>query len=166
MIEAILFWVFSGISILFALGVILNVRNTIYSALCLVGAMISIAVLFVMLNAEFLGVLQIMVYAGAIVVLFVFVIMLLNLRRGRFGAESQPFLKLVGVGLILAATVKLTGLLSGPRRGWPDLQDTFGTVGDVGLSLYTDYVLAVELAGALLLAGIVSAVILAKRSVD
>ena len=86
--EAALFYSFSGVAILSAIGLLVNVRNTVNAALSLVVCMLSLAVLFIMLNAEFIGVLQVMVYAGAIVVLFLFVVMLLNLRSGRMGSET------------------------------------------------------------------------------
>jgi NADH-quinone oxidoreductase subunit J len=164
--EQLLFWIFGGLSVASALGVVLNVRSTINAALCLVVTMVSLAVLFVMLHGEFVGVLQILVYAGAIVVLFVFVIMLLNLRGKAMGAEQQPALKVIGSLVVLAATAKLGGLLAAGQRSWAPVGDEFGSVRDVALVLYTDYVLAVWLAGVLLTAGIVSAVVLAKRSID
>ena len=81
-----LFWIFSGASIAGAVGVIANVRNTINAALSLVATLLSLAVLYFVLEAQFIGLIQIMVYAGAIVVLFLFVIMLLNLKGGPMGA--------------------------------------------------------------------------------
>jgi len=164
--EQALFYGMSGLAVLSAAGVVLNVRNTINAALSLVVTMLSLAVLFIMLHAEFIGVLQVMVYAGAIVVLFLFVIMLLNLRGGNMGAENQPVLKLVGAAVVIGATVKLTGVLSGPARDWPDVDPSFGQVRSIGLELYTDYLLAFEVAGVLLLAGIIAAVILAKKQID
>jgi NADH-quinone oxidoreductase subunit J len=164
--EQVLFWIFGGLSVFSATGVVLNVRNTINAALSLVVCMLSLAVLFIMLHAEFIGVLQVMVYAGAIVVLFLFVIMLLNLRGGVMGAETQPVLKVAGAGIVIAATAQLAALLRGPARPWPELPESFGQVRDVGLVLFTDYVLVFELAGVLLLTGIVAAVILAKKTID
>lgn len=164
--EGWLFWITSGVAVASAAGVVLNARNTVNAALSLVVCMLALAVLFVMLRAEFLGVLQVMIYAGAIVVLFLFVIMLLNLRGGTMGGERQPVLKLLGVGVVLAAGVQLALALRGPPRAWPEPEPEFGRVADVATALFTDYVLAVEAAGVLLLAGIVGAVILAKRSLD
>jgi NADH-quinone oxidoreductase subunit J len=164
--EQALFYGMSGIAVLSAAGVVLNVRNTINSALSLVVTMLSLAVLFIMLHAEFIGVLQVMVYAGAIVVLFLFVIMLLNLRGGNMGAESQPVLKLVGAAVVIGATVKLVAVLRGSPRDWPDVDPSFGQVRDIGMELYTDYLLAFEVAGVLLLAGIIAAVVLAKKQID
>ncbi len=164
--EQALFWIFSSLAVISAAGVVLNVRNTVNSALSLVVTMLSLAVLFIMLHAEFIGVLQIMIYAGAIVVLFLFVIMLLNLRGGQMGAETQPVLKLAAVAIVIGATVQLAALLRGPPLAWPELAEDFGQVRPIGLTLYTDYLLAFEVAGVLLLAGIVGAVILAKKKVE
>ncbi len=171
--EQNLFIFFSTVAILSALGVVLNLSNTVYAALSLVVSMLALAGLFVMLNAEFVGVLQVMIYAGAIVVLFLFVVMLLNLRGGEMAADRQPFLKLVGAGIVIAATVKLTSLLgaarsnpSGIQKDWMPVGPEFGSVRDIGLVLYTDYLLLFQVSGILLLAGIVAAVILAKQKVD
>ena len=165
-VEQVLFWTFGGLSVASAAGVVLSVRNTINAALSLVVTMLSLAVLFVVLHAEFIGVLQVMIYAGAIVVLCLFVIMLLNLRGASFGAESQPVLKLLAVAVVAVATVQLAALLRGPSGPWAEIPAGFGQVRAVGTALFTDYVLAFELAGVLLLAGIVGAVILAKKSLD
>jgi NADH-quinone oxidoreductase subunit J len=164
--EAALFYSFSIIAVAGALGVLLNVRNSINAALSLVVTMLALAVLFIMLNAEFIGVLQVMVYAGAIVVLFLFVVMLLNLRGGSMGAESQPVLKAVGALIVTAVSVKLALLLQLAPRPWPEISEEYGSVAQMGQVLYTDYLLAVQAAGVLLLAGIVGAVIMAKRSID
>jgi NADH-quinone oxidoreductase subunit J len=160
-----LFWMFGFISILGALGVLLNVRSTVHSALSLVVSLLGISGLFVLLQAELIGVLQVLVYAGAIVVLFVFVIMLLNLRGGRLGAENQPFMKIVGALIVFGAAVKLGAVLDAGGT-WPEVPRAFGTVENVAGVLYTDHLLAFEVSGILLLAGIVGAVALAKRELD
>ena len=164
--EQIVFYAFALIALLSAAGVVLNFRNSVYSALCLVVAMLALAVLFVMLQAQFIGVIQVMIYAGAIVVLFLFVIMLLNLTGGRMGAESQFFMKAIGAVVMLGASVQLVTILRGFRRPWPEVDEAYGTVREIGRILYSDYVLAFEVAGILLLAGVVGAVILAKRRID
>ena len=152
-----LFWIFSVGAVAAAAGVVLFVRNTINAALSLVATLLALAVLYFLLDAQFVALIQIMIYAGAIVVLFLFVIMLLNLRGGPMGADAQPVLKILGGALIAAATVKLAALLSGPQLPWAELP--------VGYALYGDYLLAFEVAGVLLLAGIVAAVVLAKRNI-
>jgi NADH-quinone oxidoreductase subunit J len=164
--ENAIFLVFSLLAIGSAAGVVLNTKSTINSALCLVVSMLSLAVLFVMLRAEFVGVLQVMVYAGAIVVLFLFVIMLLNLEDGEMGPLGQPVLKTIGGVVILGATIKLGMLLRAGPRMTPEVSETFGQVREIGLVLFTDYLLAFEVTGILLLAGIVAAVMLAKKTVD
>ena len=162
-VEQILFYIFGLLALISAAGVVLNFHNTIYAALSLVVSMLSLAVLFIMLHAEFIGVLQVMVYAGAIMVLFLFVLMLLNLTGGEMGAESQPLMKAAGTLLVLFAAVKLAAILAAFKIAWPDVGPEYGTVRELGVALYTDYVLAVEVSGVLLLAGIVGAVVLTKQ---
>jgi NADH-quinone oxidoreductase subunit J len=119
------------------------------------------------LEAQFVGLIQVMVYAGAIVVLFLFVIMLLNLRgSGAPNAEVHPLMKFVGVILTgVGALFVMSRLLTG-RAPWPDVDASYGTTRAIGEALYSDYVLSVQVAGVLLLAGILAAVVLAKKKVD
>ena len=162
-----LFWIFSVAALGGAVGVVGNVRNPINSALNLVVSMLALAGLYVVLDAQFVGLIQVMVYAGAIVVLFLFVIMLLNLRgSGTSGAEVQPLVKIAGVALVAFAGLFLVRVLASGRAPWPDVDPSYGTTRAIGEALYTDYVLAVQLAGVLLLAGILAAVVLAKKRVD
>ena len=162
-----LFWVFSVVSIASALGVVGSLRSPINSALSLVLSMLSLAGLYILLEAQFVGLIQVMVYAGAIVVLFLFVIMLLNLRgSGTDGAENQPITKAVGAIVVVGSVVWLSGRLAANRAPWPDVDPSYGTTRAIGEALYTDYALAVQVAGVLLLAGIVAAVVLAKKKVD
>jgi len=84
-----LFYFFAFVAIAGALGMLLNTKNTVAGALSLVATMISLGAIYVQLDAYFVGALQIMVYAGAILVLFLFVVMLLNLRHDSFGASGK-----------------------------------------------------------------------------
>ena len=161
--EVLLFWIFSIAAIGGALGMVVTVRNTVYSALWLVVSMLALACLFIMLNAQFVGLIQVMVYAGAIVVLFLFVVMLLNLTGGMMGAEEQPFLKFVGGAIVVAVSLQLASLLLRIDVPWPDVADDYGTTAVIGEALYTDYLLPFEVAAVLLLAAIVAALVLAKR---
>ncbi len=162
-----LFWIFSVLAIASSLGVIASLRSPINSALNLVVSMLALAGLYILLEAQFVGLIQVMVYAGAIVVLFLFVIMLLNLRgSGTPGAEMQPIAKAAGALIAGAATLWLVRTLSAGRAPWPDVEPDFGTSRAIGEALYTDYVLSVQVAGVLLLAGVVAAVVLAKKKVD
>ncbi len=166
MTEIILFWVFALVAVGGGLGMLLNLRNTVASALSLVLTMLALACLFVMLLAQFVGVVQVMIYAGAIVVLFLFVIMLLNLERDALGGEAQPVMKVIGTLLAVAVGVKLTAVVSSIRSPWAEVDPSFGTIREVGRALYTDYVLPFELSSILLLAGILGSIILAKRRLD
>jgi NADH-quinone oxidoreductase subunit J len=164
--NALLFWVLAATAVASAAGMILQVRNTIYAALSLVVTMISLGGLFLLLDAHFVGLVQWMVYAGAIVAVFVFVVMLLNLRGTSMGADLQPGAKLIGTALVAAIALKGAGLLSAVEGNWGALPPGHGTVRALGQLLYTDYLLVVQLSGVLLLAGIVAAVVVGKRSLD
>jgi NADH-quinone oxidoreductase subunit J len=162
-----LFWIFSVAALGGAAGVVGNVRNPINSALNLVVSMLALAGLYVLLEAQFVGLIQVMVYAGAIVVLFLFVIMLLNLRgSGAPGAETQPLTKLLGSLLVALSSVFVVRVLATGRAPWPDVDPSYGTTRAIGEALYTDYALAVQVSGVLLLAGILAAVVLAKKRID
>ena len=140
-------------------------RNPVTSALFLVVAFCSLAGIYLLLHAEFLGMVQIIVYAGAIVVLFLFVVMLLNLRHDEFPPSRLRLAKFLGTLLLvflLSEALRLFGSLPEP----PTPPEGFGGYRQVGIALYTDYVLLVEVASLLLTAAIVGALILAKRTID
>ena len=163
--KELLFWAFAVLAVGGALGMVLNVRNAVAGAMSLVMTMVALGGIYVLLDAYLIGVLQILVYAGAIVVLFLFVVMLLNLRGEQLGPERIKLGKAFGV---LVAGVLLLQLL------WlvPDLpaaaelRPGFGGYRDVGMTLFTDWVLAFEATSLLLLAAMIGAVVLAKRKVD
>ncbi|HTO54865.1 MAG TPA: NADH-quinone oxidoreductase subunit J [Myxococcota bacterium] len=162
-----LFWIFSVAAVAGAAGVVLNFKNPINSALNLVVSMLALAGLYIVLEAQFVGLIQVMVYAGAIVVLFLFVIMLLNLRgSGAPNAETHPWMKASGIVLVAISAWLLLALLGTGRAPWPDVDPSYGTTRAIGEALYSDYVLSVQVAGVLLLAGILAAVVLAKKRVD
>jgi NADH-quinone oxidoreductase subunit J len=163
---AVLFYVFAVVSVLSALGMVLNLKNTVSGAMWLVVTMISLAVIYVLLDAYFVAVLQIMVYAGAILVLFLFVVMLLNLRSDAFTSPRSRLVKLVGALVGAAALGGFLSILPDALPKVAEISPTFGGYRDVGLSLYRSYVVAFEVASFLLLAAIVGAVVLAKRRLD
>ena len=162
----VLFWILAVLALVSAAGMILQVRNTIYAALSLVVTMLALGGLFLLLSAHFVGLVQWMVYAGAIVAVFVFVVMLLNLRSTPMGADLQPWAKLVGAAFVGGFALKGGALLWALDATWAELPSGHGTVRELGLLLYGDYLLVVELSGVLLLAGIVAAVVVGKRSLD
>lgn len=164
--QAILFYLFGGLSVISALGMVLNTRNTVASAMSLVVTMVSLGVVYVLLEAYLVAALQIIVYGGAIVVLFLFVVMLLNLRTADFPPIRMRAAKLAGAALALASLAQLVKLSMGAFPKASALPEGYGGYRILGLTLYTDYVLLVEMAGLLLLAAIVGALILAKRKID
>ncbi|MEE3331308.1 MAG: NADH-quinone oxidoreductase subunit J [Myxococcota bacterium] len=164
--EVTLFYAFGGLSILGAVAMLLQVRNLVAGVMSLVVTMVSLAGIYVLLEAHLIAVLQIMVYAGAILVLFLFVIMLLNLRTDDFVPirPGQRPLKFVGAGIAIGGGLFVAHALRGSLVTAPAaVPEGFGGFRDVGLQLFTSYVVPVEAAGLILLAAIVGAVILAKR---
>ena len=165
-LSQIVYYFFAGLAVAGAILMITR-KNPVHSAMYLVLTLFSLAAIFVLLDAHFLAALQVLVYAGAILVLFLFVIMLLNL-----GHEFTPDLRgrlwwvvAMGVGSILFA--ELVVAFRGTPRTSVDvvgpLLEAKGAVGAVAEPLFTDYVLAVEVTGVLLLVAMVGAVVLAKR---
>ncbi len=161
-----LFYTFAALAVLFALSMVANVRNTVAGALSLVVTMISLAGIYVLMEAHLVAVIQIMVYAGAIVVLFLFVVMLLNLRTDDFPPGRQRLMQATAVLVGLVVLAQLIGVVTTGLPDAPPLPEGFGGYRQLGIALYTDYVLLVELASMLLLAAIVGALILAKRKID
>lgn len=157
----ILFFVLAALLVVASFMVVFQ-RNVVHSALSLVAALFLIAMFFIMLHAPMVGVLQILIYAGAIMVLFLFVIMLL----GPVALEQR---RGVWWGFGTAAAVILGGLLVAVMTGNeppPDpmaATELFGSPQMLAKSLFTDFVLPFEIASILLLVAIVGAVVLAKR---
>jgi NADH-quinone oxidoreductase subunit J len=162
------FYLFAAIAIAGALGMVLNTRNTVAAALSLVLTMVSLSLggVYVLLEAYLIGVLQILVYAGAILVLFLFVVMLLNLRRDEFSPQRQLATKIVAVAIGLAVLALFLQIVQGAFGTPAAVSEDFGGYRQVGTALFTDYVLAFEATSLLLLAAMVGAVILAKRKID
>jgi len=164
------FWIFGVIAMGSALLCITR-KNPIASALWLVVTLFALAALFVLLDAQFIAVLQVLVYAGAIMVLFLFVIMLLNL--GRPGPSDIKGPLGLGVAVLLAAALlfllqpltqtTLRSAITLPAGSVPALQQQQGIVGSVANPLFGTYLIPFEIASVLLLAAIVGAVVLAKR---
>jgi len=144
-------------------------KNPVRAVLFLIMAFVAQAVLFVQLSALFVAVLQIVVYAGAIMVLFLFVIMLLNLRRDEFGKDRHTFQRWVAVLLACALAVELMLVVVnrvGGAAGASSRPADFGSVETVGQLLFTKYLLPFEATSMLLMAAILGAVVLAKRRLD
>jgi len=166
-VQLALFYLFAAVSVGSALAMVLNLRNTVAAAMSLVITMVSLAAVYVLMEAYLVGALQIMVYGGAIVVLFVFVVMLLNLRQDDFPPARQRFAKGLGTLLVLFALVKLLAAVPGALpEAVAELPEGFGGYRDVGTALFTRFLLPFEATSLLLLAALVGAVVLAKRRLD
>ncbi len=162
MLQLLLFIVVAGICLAGALNLIIQ-KHPISSALSLIVVMGSLSVLYLLLGAEFVFVVQLIVYAGAIMVLFVFVIMLLNA-----GEEAHTRGSHVAIIFGVPAVLVLVGLVSWvlARKTLPDfvhVGDFHGTVHDIAVQLFTRYLLPFEVTSVLILIGIVGAVVLARR---
>jgi NADH-quinone oxidoreductase subunit J len=153
----------AGLAALLAVGVV-ALNNPIRSALCLVGNFLLLAVLYFTLHANMLGITQVVVYTGAIMVLFLFVIMLLNLGVP-MPAEKFDIKMPIGVLMGIALFGVLASQLLPPLMGQvqPRAPDDFGTPQSVGSVLFTQYFFPFEAVSVLLMIGIVGSILLAKR---
>jgi NADH-quinone oxidoreductase subunit J len=163
----LVFYLFAGLAVASSVLMITR-KNPVYSAMYLVLTLFCFAAIFVLLNAHFLAALQVVVYAGAILVLFLFVIMLLNLGHD-VEPDIKPRLMWVfggGLGLVLIAEL-VVALRSVPADPRADLLTAWfserGVVAGVAEPLFTTQVVAIEITGLLLLVAMVGAVVIARR---
>jgi NADH-quinone oxidoreductase subunit J len=166
-IEAILFYFFSGVLLIAALRVI-TARNPVHAALYLVLAFFTAAAIWMLLRAEFLAIVLVLVYVGAVMVLFLFVVMMLDINLDRLREGFWSYLPLgatVGVLMVIEMVLVLGGKYFGaeqlpsPADPGPDYSNTK----ELGRLLYTDYVYPFELAAVILLVAIVAAIALTIR---
>ncbi len=159
-----LFLYFGGMIVVASLLVVL-LRNPVYSAVALLVMFFHVAGLYVLLNAEFIAVIQVIVYAGAILVLYLFVLMLLNLKSEE--RYHRGFWIGLGVGLALLVEVVLIlfrSRFSATGAGYPvALVKDLGNTQVIGRMLYTEYLLPFEVASLLLLVAMIGAIVLSKR---
>ena len=161
--DFITFFILATLMVLFAAVVILH-PSPVYSALALVLVMSLLAVYFFFLDAHMLGWFQIIVYAGAVMVLFLFVIMLLNLQTDPH-ENQKPSLRLAAGlgGAVLMIELFLLFSRTPPLESVATLPENYGTVQSLSEKLFTDYLIPFELTSVLLLVAAVGAVVLAKR---
>ena len=163
--ELAIFLMASALSIAASILVIIQ-RNPIASVMYLLTSFVSQVILFIMLNAAFLAMLQIIVYAGAILVLFLFVIMLLNLRREDFGKDIKLRFKPLAIAFVVVLLFETTVAISSSRmldRAQAQIGPDFGSVQAVGMSLFTKYLYPFELTSILLIVAVLGAVVMAKK---
>lgn len=160
-----LFIIFALIAVASALNILLQ-RNPLYSALSLIGTLLSLSALYLTVRAQFIAVIQIVVYAGAIMVLFIFVIMLLNVPKDQPQIEKQRGLRYLAIpfaGLLIA---EIFSVLRLPARTLPPESAAVGTTWSIGTALFTDYLLPFEVTSVLILMAVVGAMVLARREGD
>ncbi|CAN5693179.1 NADH-quinone oxidoreductase subunit J [soil metagenome] len=161
----ITFAVLAVVMVVGALGVVL-LRQPVHAALSLVGTLLTLAVVFVTLQAHFLAAIQVIVYGGAIMVLFLFVIMLLNLQEEATKTRAAYRWVAYGVGVIAAAAIAVGALLD-PRQAPDALAVSEALRGGspelIAEVLFGEFMLAFQLVGVLLLTGMVGAVALVQR---
>lgn len=163
--ESLLFLVLALVAVIGAIGVI-TLRSPVNSVLCLLLSMVSLAGLFILLDAPFMAAVQVIVYAGAIIILFLFVVVLLNLRtdvlsQHRFSRHRLWYI-LPGLGLMFV----LTGLFRAGTNWITGGPGTLGTIEALGQVLFTEWLYPFELTGVLLLAAMVGAIALTRRGQD
>ncbi len=159
----LLFFLFAGLAIACAISLVYH-KNPLYSAISLVGVFISLACIYITLAAPFIAAVQILVYAGAIMVLVVFVIMLLNLDEDK-PLNNLRYLYAVGAVLgltLLAQTFFIFYAVSKSSQN-PIAKSEAGQTMSIGKAMYTEYLLPVEIVGIMLLMAIVGAVIMSRH---
>ena len=165
MASTVLFFIFAGFAIACALSTIYH-RNPLYSAISLVGVFLSLSCIYVTLAAPFIAVVQILIYAGAIMVLVVFVIMLLNLDEVRRTSKLN-YLYLAGgfLGVVLLAqTLFIFYAVKKTPQAEINAAETVGKTMSIGRAMYTQYLLPVEIVGVMLLMAIIGGVVLSRRN--
>ena len=164
---ALIFFLFAGIAVFCGISLVAQ-THPIASTLSLIGVMGSLAILYLQLGGEFIAAAQMIVYAGAIMVLFVFVIMLLNAGAEGTSLQVSSFAKYLGMVLLVvflglisfiiqAMLPKTEGVVFGGFKG--------GTTADVGMKLFTVYLLPFEVTSVLILIAILGAIVLARKEI-
>ncbi|MBN8836483.1 MAG: NADH-quinone oxidoreductase subunit J [Sphingobacteriia bacterium] len=162
----ILFWILSVVALFSAIMVLLS-KNPVHSVLWLIAVFFSISGHYILLNAQFLAIVNMIVYAGAIMVLFLFVVMLMNLNK-----ETEPqknlWLKLAGVvsgGCLLMILVSLIRQASEVTNKQVLLKDgNIGLIKNLGKALFSDYVVPFEISSVLFLSAMIGAVVIGKKN--
>ena len=168
MAQAIAFYTIAAFILGFAVLVV-TTKDTVHSVLFLVLDFLFVAALYVLLNAPFLAVIQVLVYAGGIVVLYLFVVMLVNLKRPPEAHEDPHRLTKLGFGLAGAVLIELGAILVTGYAKTPAATvaaaslPVTGNTEQVGWLLYTSYLIPFEIASMLLLVAMIGAIVLAKR---
>jgi NADH-quinone oxidoreductase subunit J len=164
MVTTAIFFLFAGLAIACAISMVYH-KNPLYSAISLIGVFLALSCVYVTLAAPFIAAVQVLIYAGAIMVLVIFVIMLLNLDDDR-PLDRLRYLYVVGGGMGLFLLVQtffiFYAVMRAPKQAVA-ADETVGKTLSIGANMYTEYLLPVEIVGVLLLMAIIGAVILVRR---
>jgi NADH-quinone oxidoreductase subunit J len=166
-ITAILFWFLSALAVGGALMVVVS-KNPVYSILYLIITFFAISGHYVLLNAQFLAIVNIIVYAGAIMVLFLFVVMLMNLNAETEPPQKKRYLFFAGVIAGCSLMLVLVAALKSSSAGNQLVQMKDGDVGlisNLGKVLFTEYVFPFEISSVLFLSAMIGAVVISKKEV-
>ena len=158
----LLFYLAASVALISTVAVIVQ-SNVVHALLYLILSLLAVAVIFYTMGAPFAAMLEAIVYAGAIMVLFLFVIMMLNLGQRSREQEQSWLEKRIWIGPVIMATALVVQLINVATQQQSSIRAVEVGVRDVGLALFGPYVLAVEIASVLLLAGLVGAYHLAKK---
>jgi NADH-quinone oxidoreductase subunit J len=163
---ALIFLIFAAIAIFCGISLVVQ-THPVASALSLIGVMGSLAVLYLLLGGEFIAAAQVIVYAGAIMVLFVFVIMLLNAGAETPTFQASSFVKYLGIFLLVAFLGLISFIIQAalPKTEGVVFGGFQGTTADVGRKLFTSYLLPFEVVSVLILIALVGAIVLARKEV-
>lgn len=167
MFEQFIFYLF-GASLLLSALMVITVRNPVYAALFLVVAFFSSSAIWLLLRAEFLAIVLVLVYVGAVMVLFLFVVMMLDINVARLRAGFARFLPVAAlVALALVASMALVvgsePFSSDDRSGLVSYGPAYSNTAELGEALFSQYLFPFEVAGAILLVAIVAAIALTMR---
>ncbi|AXH10617.1 NADH:quinone oxidoreductase I, membrane subunit J [Malaciobacter halophilus] len=164
MMADIVFVALSAFAIAGAVAMLIN-KSPIYSALGLLITMLSIGGLFALLSASFLFMVQIIVYAGAIMTLILFILMFLNIKEEDLPKEPKKY-SLIGLGVLLVLPLNilvLKAVANLPEKDLNIVEGNFGDIKPVGMALYNNWLVSFELISILLLVALVGSIVLAKR---
>ncbi len=163
--EMVIFWVLAVVAVAAALGVVAQ-RSAVRSALFLLLHFCCLAGLYILLNAQFVAVVQVVIYAGAVVVLFLFVVMLLGVERAEELPDARRVQRAVGglLAVLLLAGIAWAFLRTG--QGAAATVNQAGSVRAIGAALLTTYVVPFEMSAVLLLVAVVGAIVLAKSRLE
>jgi NADH-quinone oxidoreductase subunit J len=163
--EMVMFFILGVVAVAAGVGVIAQ-RSAVRSALFLLVNFCSLAGLYILLNAQFVAIVQVIVYAGAVVVLFLFVVMLLGMERAEETPDLRRYQWVAGglLGVLLLAGIVWALIPAGPETVLPLTRTD--NVRDIGHAMMTEFAIPFELASVVLLVAIVGAVVLAKRRLE